>query len=112
MGCNTNKDKEPAYKTFAPIQNPKVTDVIYERSMKSPSVTILPKELLSLSPEIQQKMRDAVMPKRVFTSNELATAATHYNSKVPLPFTEEDIDPGPAKTGNGIPLMCCWSLCY
>ena len=42
------------------------------------------------------------MPKRVLTSNELATVATHYNSEVPLPFAEEDIDPGPVKTGNGI----------
>jgi len=49
---NINKDKEPAYKTVAPIQNPKVADAIYKRSMKSPSVTISPEELLSLSPEI------------------------------------------------------------
>ena len=47
-----NKEKEPAYKTVALIQNPKVTDVIYERSMKSPSVTISPEELLSLLLEI------------------------------------------------------------
>jgi len=99
---NINKEKEPAYKTVAPIQNPKVTDAIYKRSMKSPSVTISPKELLSLSPEIQQKMRDAVMPKRVLTSNESATVATHYNSEVPLSFAEEDIDSGPVKTDNGI----------
>jgi len=48
-------------------------------------------------------MRDVVTPKRVLTSDELATVTTHYNSEVPLPFAEEDIDPGPAKTGNGIP---------
>jgi len=48
-------------------------------------------------------MRDAVMPKRVLTSDKSATVMTHYNSKVPLPFAEEDIDPGPVKTGNGIP---------
>jgi len=49
---NINKEKEPAYKTVALIQNPKVADAIYKRSMKSPSVTISPEELLSLSPEI------------------------------------------------------------
>jgi len=37
------------------------------------------------------------------TSDESATVMTHYNSEVPLPFPEEDIDPGPVKTGNGIP---------
>ena len=100
---NINKDKEPTYKTVTSIQNPKVADAIYERLMKSPSVTILPEELLSLSPEIRQKMRDAVTPKRVLTSDESATVATHYNSEVPLPFAEEDIDPGPVKTGNGFP---------
>jgi len=70
---NINKEKEPTYKTVTLIQNPKVTDAIYERLMKSPSVTISPKELLSLSPDIRQKMRDAVMPKRVLTSDESAT---------------------------------------
>jgi len=82
---NINKEKDPAYKTVAPIQNPKkVAEAIYERSMKSPSVTISPEELLSLSPEIRQKMRDAVTPKRVLTSDELATVVTHYNSEAPL----------------------------
>jgi len=80
---NINNEKEPAYKTVTPIQNPKVADAIYERSIKSPSVTISPEELLSLSPDIRQKMRDAVMPKRVLTSDESATVTTHYNSEVP-----------------------------
>jgi len=101
----SNKDKEPAYKTFALIQNPKVTDMVYERSMKAPSVTVLPEELLSLSPEIRQKMRDAVTPKWVITSDatESQTLVTHYNSEVPLPFVGEVIDPGPVCMGHGIP---------
>jgi len=101
----SNKDKEPAYKTFALIQNPKVADTVYERSMKAPSVTISPEDLLSLSPEIWQRMCDAVTPKQVITSDvtESQTLATHYNSEVPLPFVGEVIDPGPVHTGHGIP---------
>jgi len=101
----SNKDKEPAYKTFALIQNPKVADMIYKRSMKAPSVMILPEELLSLSPEIWQKMCDVVTPKWVITSDVTGspTLATHYNSEVPLPFVGEVIDPGPVHMGHGIP---------
>jgi len=102
---NSSKDKELAYKKFAPIQNLKVTDMIYERSMEAPSVTILPEELLSLSPEIQQKMCNAVTPKWVITGDvtELPALATHYNSEVPLPFIGKVMDPGPVHTGHGIP---------
>ena len=101
----SNKDKELAYKTFTPIQNPKVTDTIYERSMKAPSVMISPEELLSISSEIWQKMHNAVTPKWVITSDatESLILATHYNSKVPLPFVGEVIDPGPVCMGHGIP---------
>ena len=37
---NGSKDKEPAYKTFAPVQNPKVADVIYEARYASLSCTV------------------------------------------------------------------------
>ena len=45
-------------------------------------------------------MRDAVMPKRVLTSDESATVATHYNSKVPLLFTELTQKGAPFKFGE------------
>jgi len=101
---NFIKDKEPAYKIFAPIQNMKVTDTIYERLMKAPSVMISPEELLSFLPEIWQKMHDAVTPKWVITGDvtESPVLVTHYNSKVPLPFIGEVIDPGPVCMGHGI----------
>lgn len=58
-----SKDREPAYRTVAPIQNSRVADDVYSRSMKTPFVTLSPEELLSLSPEYRQKMRDSVTPK-------------------------------------------------
>ena len=51
-----SKDKEPAYCTAAPIQNPKVAEEVYERSMKAPFVTLSPAELLALSPDYHQKL--------------------------------------------------------
>ena len=50
------KDKEPAYHTIALIQNTKIAEEVYERSMKGPFVTLSPAEFLSLSPEYRQKM--------------------------------------------------------
>jgi hypothetical protein len=47
------KDKELTYQTIAPIQNPKITMEIYNKSMKSPLVTLSPEELFTISPDIQ-----------------------------------------------------------
>ncbi|KAF8233777.1 hypothetical protein L208DRAFT_1265040, partial [Tricholoma matsutake] len=57
------REKEPAYHTIAPIQNAKIIDDVYNRSMKAPLVTLSSEELLSISVEMHQKMRDAVTPK-------------------------------------------------
>ncbi|KAF8232402.1 hypothetical protein L208DRAFT_996629, partial [Tricholoma matsutake] len=59
------REKEPAYHTIAPIQNAKIIDDIYSRSMKAPLVTLSSEELLSISVEMRQKMHDAVTPKHV-----------------------------------------------
>ena len=57
------REKEPAYHTAAPIQNPKVIEEVYERSMKASCITLSPAELLSILPEYRQKMCDSVTPK-------------------------------------------------
>jgi len=47
------KEREgPSYHTQAPIQNEKITQDIFSRSMKTPIVTLMSEELLSLSPEV------------------------------------------------------------
>jgi hypothetical protein len=59
------KDKDSAYRTQAPVQDKKIADDVYARSMTTPFVTLSPQELLSLSPEVRQKVRDSVTPKRI-----------------------------------------------
>jgi hypothetical protein len=61
------KEKDFAYKTYAPIQDSKMADLVYSCAMKDSHFTISLQELLLLSPEVQQKVMDAVTPKRIAT---------------------------------------------
>jgi hypothetical protein len=63
------KEKEVAYCTQAPIHDPKITNNVYSHAMKDSTLTILHQELLSLSPEVQQKVKDAVLPKCIITGD-------------------------------------------
>ncbi|CDO78000.1 hypothetical protein BN946_scf184723.g7 [Trametes cinnabarina] len=58
-------DRDPAYRTQAPIHDPKVAEEIFARSMKAPVISLSPEELLSIAPEVRAKYREAVTPKRV-----------------------------------------------
>jgi hypothetical protein len=62
-GAPSKKD-QPAYRTSAPIHKPHIADDVYTRTMKASSIVLSPEELLSISPEVRQKIRDAVTPKR------------------------------------------------
>ncbi|EED78163.1 predicted protein [Postia placenta Mad-698-R] len=64
---SNDKGKEPAYKTIVLVIQPKLVEEIFQRSMKSPFVTLTPEELLSIAPDVRNKYRDAVTPKRVST---------------------------------------------
>ncbi|EED77429.1 predicted protein [Postia placenta Mad-698-R] len=64
---SNDKGKEPAYKTIVPVVQPKLAEEIFQRSMKSQFVTLTPEELLSIAPDVRNKYRDAVTPKRVST---------------------------------------------
>ena len=87
-----SKDKKPAYRTAAPIQNPKVAKEVYERSMKAPFITLSPAELLALSPDYCQKLRDSVTPKRIFPADGKSDQplATHLYEEA-LPFADTNI---------------------
>jgi hypothetical protein len=87
----TPQKSDPAYKTTAPIQNAKTIEEVYNRSMAAPCVTLSPNELLSISSEVRQKVREAVTPKRQ-TNTDTATANMSEVHSV-LPFTTaEDVD--------------------
>lgn len=59
------KDNQPAYHTQTPIHNPVLANDVYQRSMKTPFVTLTTEELLSISPDVRSKFREAITPKRI-----------------------------------------------
>ena len=52
------KKPKGSYKTTAPIYDPKVTSEVYARTMDS-QITLTQRELLSLSPEVRNQVREA-----------------------------------------------------
>ena len=86
----TSKGKEPSYRTVVPIQDPKIIDDVYKRAMKAPSVTVSHEELLSLSPDLRQRHRDQVTPKRVVT-NSMEVVSTNFAGIMPFAQYELDI---------------------
>jgi hypothetical protein len=87
------KDKEPAYRSIAPIQDPKIAENVYQRSMNVPCITLSQKELLSLSHEVRQHVREAVTPKRITQPGARAinkvTVEEIPDEENPLPFMDE-----------------------
>jgi hypothetical protein len=67
------KDKEPAYHYLAPIQNPRTAVDIYNKSMQSPLITLSPEELFAISPEVCNRLREAITLKQVLSE----TVSTH-----------------------------------
>ena len=67
------KDKEPAYRTMPPCHDVKIAEEVYNRSMNTALVTLTPKELFSIAPEVRQKVRDDVTPKRADTLGRVVT---------------------------------------
>src|ERR1700723_890020 len=63
------KDKEPAYHMQALIYSPQIVQQVYIRTIKSPIVTLMPEELFSISPEIRNRIKDAVSNKRIMLTD-------------------------------------------
>lgn len=97
------KDGQPAYFTKAPVQDAKIADNVFERYLKAPSVTITPKELLSLSHEVRAKYREMTTPRRI--DNPAVEVKVAAISNDPLPFASEaPVIPHPSqlKPGPGV----------
>ena len=58
-------DREPAYRTRAPIQQEEVVKSLFQRSMTTPYLTVSMEELLSISPELRSQFREKITPRRV-----------------------------------------------
>ena len=86
--------KEVAYRNQVPIYQPKLAEEVFARSMRTPTVTLTPEELLSISPEVRNKFREAITPKRV-PGGETRTVALNATS-VPeeRTCTGEPLEPG------------------
>jgi hypothetical protein len=104
-----SKGKEPAYRTIVPIQNPKTVDEIYNRAMKAVTISISNEELLLLSPELHQKHREQVTPKRItMTTSDDATTnvadivpfADSNDSEFPIASTKQLSATPPASSTN------------
>lgn len=82
------KDKDVAYRSNAPIQDSRIADAVYNRSMNTPFITISQQELLSLSPEVRHKVKEAVTPKRVIPTSvrETKKVTIEEVDEDPLPF--------------------------
>jgi hypothetical protein len=57
------KEKEPAYHYVAPIQNPCTVVNVYNKSMQTPHITLSPEGLYAISPEVHNRLREAITPK-------------------------------------------------
>jgi hypothetical protein len=90
------KDKDSAYRSLAPIQSPKIAEEVYKRSMNTPCITLSQQELLSISPEVRQHVREAVTPKRLVPTGTRETKKVFIeeipDEDDPLPFADEDDD--------------------
>jgi hypothetical protein len=64
MSPTITKKHEPAYRTLPPIHNPAIVINVLKRSMEAP-ITIMQKELLSLSPEVCSQVRDSIMTHQI-----------------------------------------------
>lgn len=107
FGAQAEKEKpskEPAYRTIAPIHSSHFAEEVYTRSMKLPFVTLSSEELLSISPEYRQKMRDAVTPKRIYPTEieKVSDAVATHIQEEALPQVASEV-PRTSHGRNGIP---------
>jgi hypothetical protein len=81
------RGRDPAYHAQAPIQDSRVAETVYKRTLQNPAITLSYEELFALSPDVRQKYRDALTPKRVPNTRThlLATGAED-----PLPFSGDN----------------------
>ena len=89
-----DSNKEVAYCNQVPVYQPKLAEEVFARSMRTLTVTLTPEELLSISPEVRNKFREAITPKRV-PGGETRTVALNVTS-VPKErtCTGEPLKPG------------------
>ncbi|KZT19887.1 hypothetical protein NEOLEDRAFT_1076942 [Neolentinus lepideus HHB14362 ss-1] len=59
------RSKKPVYRAQAPVYDPVISENVFRWLLSTPYVSLTSQELLAISPEVRNKYRDLVTPKRV-----------------------------------------------
>lgn len=59
------KNRDGSYTNLAPVVQAQLAESVFKRSMSTPTVPLTIEELLSISPELRNRYREAVTPRRV-----------------------------------------------
>lgn len=82
-------EKEPAYRKAAPIHDDQIADNIFKRFLKN-KVEVTQEELLSVAPEVRDKLRNAISTRRI-QQPPVGNIVAAIMEEDPLPFCDEDI---------------------
>lgn len=82
-------EKEPAYRKVAPIHDDKIAEDIFKRFLKN-KVEVTNEELLSVAPEVRDKLRNAISTRRI-QQPPAGNIVAAMMEEEPLPFCDEDI---------------------
>jgi len=105
------KKSEPAYRTLPPIHNQSITTDVYNCSLNMP-VTLTQCKLLSISPEVQVQLRDAItthhIPNKDSTQQNLTKEFTpnfenDLTPQLPMPAVSPHINQHPPPGATIIP---------
>src|ERR1700677_4532847 len=62
-------NKDPAYHSVAPIQDPKIVNDVINRVMDTPSVMLSPRQIYAISPKVRNSTRDSLTPRCIMTDS-------------------------------------------
>lgn len=85
--------KKLAYKTVAPVEDPKIVESVMEKTLRGSSISLTHEELFAISPEIRNKLKELLTPKRVADRKDAAVLLQTFVNPV-LPRVEDLIRDG------------------
>jgi gag-polyprotein putative aspartyl protease len=97
------KERDGAYTVQAPIEDPQIAGDVYMRWLRMPNVTLSPEELLSLSPDLRNKVREAVTTKRIPVYKTKLNEINNIGDA--LPFSDGVLDPDLSAAVTSSPLI-------
>ncbi|KZT66696.1 hypothetical protein DAEQUDRAFT_746458 [Daedalea quercina L-15889] len=77
------KNRDGSYTNLAPVVQAQLAESVFKRSMSTPTVPLTIEELLSISPELRNRYRKAVTPRRV--THDSNTTSTNMAAFEELP---------------------------